>query len=59
VVNAEGNKTGSVQTLSGSLSNCKPIAVGKKLVWYVTSSGKPVFYSLNLKTGKLAKKKSK
>jgi hypothetical protein len=59
VVNATGKTTGSVQTLSGSLSDCKPVAVGKKLVWYVTKSGKPVFYSLNLKTGKLAKKKSK
>jgi hypothetical protein len=59
VVNAKGKKTGSVQTLTGSLSDCKPIADGKKLVWYVTSSGKPVFYSLNLKSGKLTKKKSK
>jgi hypothetical protein len=57
VVDAKGQKTGSVQTLNGSLSDCKPIAVGQKIVWYVTNSGKPVFYSLNLKTGKLTKKK--
>jgi hypothetical protein len=59
MVNAKGEKTGSVQTLKGSLSDCKPIVVGEKLVWYVTDSSKPVFYSLNLKSGKLAKKKTK
>jgi hypothetical protein len=55
VVDQNGKKLTSVQTVSGSLSDCQPVASGNQITWYVTDSSTPVFYKLNLTTGKIVK----
>ena len=38
---------GTVQTATGSLSDCAPIYYNGQVVWYVTNNSAPVFYTLN------------
>lgn len=47
VVDGSGRQVGQVQTAQGSLSDCQPIAVGGKAVWYVTNNSVPTFYTLD------------
>lgn len=42
----EGN-VGQTQTAEASLSDCKPIFVDGKIIWYVTKETTPVFYVLD------------
>jgi hypothetical protein len=43
---ADGN-VGEIRTAPGALSDCPPICVNGKLVWYVTEDSVPVFYTLD------------
>ena len=49
-IDAWGNKTSSVYSMSGNLSDCAPIVVNNKLVWYVWNNSKNTFYEINLKS---------
>ena len=42
----DGN-VGEIHTAPGALSDCPPIFVNGKLVWYVTEDSVPVFYTLD------------
>lgn len=54
-LNGEGKKTGSIKTGKGYLSDCKPIAVNGKAVWYVTDRKNLTFYTVD-SSGALSKK---
>lgn len=54
-VNGEGETVSSVMTDKGNLSDCEPLIAGEELLWYVTNGTLPVFYRMNLQTGKLVK----
>lgn len=51
-----GNHQESVQTVSGSLSDCQPIVSGNKIIWYVTENSMPKFYTLDLTTNSITEK---
>ena len=51
-----GNHMESVQTASGSLSDCQPIVIGNKIIWYVTDNSMPKFYTLDLTTNTITEK---
>ena len=58
IVNGEGKLQGQVREVSGKISDCQPIVVNGKVVWYVTNSSKPVFYALNPDRGTIARRNS-
>lgn len=41
-----GKRVSAIKTVYASLSDCQPIIVGDRVVWYATSNSSPVFYSL-------------
>ena len=43
----EDGQPGQVQTATAPLSDCQPIPYNGKLVWYVTNSSAPTFYTLD------------
>ncbi len=43
---ADGN-VGEIRTAPGALSDCPPICVNGKAVWYVTEDSVPIFYTLD------------
>ncbi len=47
-IDASGNKTGSTYEMNASLSDCKPVVINGKLVWYVWNSNKVDFYTINV-----------
>ncbi len=49
-VDKYGNTLGDVHTAEGDLSDCQPILMDGKVLWYVTSDSEPVFYSLDADT---------
>jgi hypothetical protein len=58
VVDGNGKKLTSVKTVKGLLSDCQPIVRGSKVIWYA-SQGNPVFYKLDINSGKIVSKKAK
>ncbi|MEE0264742.1 MAG: Ig-like domain-containing protein [Acutalibacteraceae bacterium] len=47
-LDANGNKTSSVYSMNGNLSDCVPVIINNKLVWYVWKDTKTIFYEINL-----------
>ena len=47
---AYGIRTESIYSLEGSLSDCKPIMSGSKLIWYVWNNDDVDFYEINTTT---------
>lgn len=47
-VNGYGNKVGGTYTMSGQLSDCVPVVINNKLVWYTWDNGTIKFYNINL-----------
>lgn len=43
----ENGAASAVRSADGALSDCAPILMGGKAVWYVTDGGEPVFYELS------------
>lgn len=57
-VDGSGNQTGAVQNGTGSLSDCQPILINGKVVWYSgVAFDNPTFYSLDASTGALTSQK--
>lgn len=48
LITADGQLEGSIFAIDGALSDCMPIQVEDRLVWYVTNKSEPVFYSVLL-----------
>ncbi len=42
-----GNQVGSIYKTDGSLSDCKPILAGNKLIWYTWEENVNTFYDIN------------
>lgn len=51
-----GNHPEGVQTVNGSLSDCQPLVIGNKIIWYVTENSMPKFYTLDLTTNRITEK---
>ena len=49
-LNGKGQPDGGIRTFDGQLSDCVPILVGGKIVWYVTDWSEPVFYQIDICT---------
>ncbi len=47
-VDANGNRVSEIYSMAGNLSDCKPIVMGDKLVWYVWNDTKAIFNEINL-----------
>ena len=47
-IDSEGKQSGDVYTMAGSLSDCVPIVVGNKLVWYTWDNETNTFYDIDL-----------
>lgn len=47
-IDGNGNQTGKIYEMSGDLSDCVPIVVNGKLVWYVCKNDDITFYEINL-----------
>lgn len=47
-VNAAGEKISDVYSMAGNLSDCKPIVVNNKIVWYTWSNEKVKFYEVGI-----------
>ena len=47
-LDGEGNTTSEIMTMDGKLSDCAPILVDGKVVWYYTSNSAPTFCEINL-----------
>lgn len=47
-INRYGNKVGTTYSMAGNLSDCVPVVINNKLVWYTWDNGKIVFYNINL-----------
>ncbi len=47
-ITEDGQLDGDVYEMEGRLSDCMPILVDSKLVWYVTNYSAPEFYSIDL-----------
>jgi hypothetical protein len=58
VVDGNGKKLSSVKTVNGLLSDCQPIAQGNKVIWYA-GDGYPIFYRLDINSGKIVSKRVK
>ena len=55
-VDGNGNPLSPVYSATGRLSDCQPIVVGGKIIWYVTGDSSigataPVFYSIDASSG--------
>ncbi|MBQ8165620.1 MAG: hypothetical protein IJZ96_01135, partial [Lachnospiraceae bacterium] len=46
-IDGNGKQVGSIYSLTGDLSDCKPILASGKLMWYVRDEGETTFYSIN------------
>ena len=46
-LNGKGQPEDGIQTMDAALSDCVPILVNGKAVWYVTDFSAPVFYQIN------------
>ena len=49
-LDGNGNKVGSIYSVAGNLSDCKPILSSGKLIWYVRDESNTTFYSINTST---------
>ena len=47
-IDANGNQTGSIYSMQGNLSDCVPVVIDNKLVWYTWKNAKNTFYEINL-----------
>ena len=47
-IDGDGNQTGKIYEMSGDLSDCVPIVVNGKLLWYVCKNDDITFYEINL-----------
>ncbi|MEE1282604.1 MAG: Ig-like domain-containing protein [Acutalibacteraceae bacterium] len=47
-IDGKGNQTSSIYSMDGNLSDCVPIIINNKLVWYVWKDTKSIFYEINL-----------
>ncbi len=47
-LDGQGNRVGENYTADGALSDCSPIVVGDRVIWYVTNHSEPKFYILDL-----------
>ena len=52
ILDHEGKQIGKTYTDKGILSDCKPIHVGNKLIWYIHEGKYVTFYEINLDTMK-------
>lgn len=50
-VDGSGQLIGQPGTAQGALSDCQPILLDGRVVWYVTSESAPVFYSMDPASG--------
>lgn len=46
LVDQTGKKLSEIQSVAGSLSDCKPVLQNDRVVWYSTNNSSPVFYSV-------------
>ena len=49
-LNGKGQLDGKISTHSGDLSDCAPILVNGKAVWYVTDNSAPVFHRIEVES---------
>ena len=47
-LDGKGNQVGSIYTMKGNLSDCKPAVINGKLIWYTWNNGTNVFYDVDL-----------
>ncbi len=47
LLNGNGEPISGIYSFEGPLSDCKPLVVNGKVVWYYTNKSAPVFYTLN------------
>lgn len=47
-LDAYGNKTGNIYSMTGELSDCVPVVSSGKLVWYTWDNEKVNFYEINI-----------
>ena len=47
-LNGKGQPEGGIRTFDGQLSDCAPILVNGKAVWYVTDRSEPAFYQIDI-----------
>ena len=47
-LDANGNKTSSIYSMKGNLSDCVPVVINNKLMWYVCKNTENIFYEINL-----------
>lgn len=48
----DGNQIGEIQEIEASLSDCHPIVINDRIMWYTTENGKPQFYYLGVDSAK-------
>ncbi|WP_163146810.1 S-layer homology domain-containing protein [Bifidobacterium ramosum] len=46
-LDGHGNRLGAIRSADGRLSDCQPIVVGGKVVWYVTDDSAPTMYAID------------
>jgi len=51
LIDGQANLPGDIQSVSGCLSDCMPVAENGNLTWYVTENGTLTFYRLNPEKG--------
>lgn len=55
-VNESGDVAGTISSMEGNLSDCQPILVGSKIIWYTWNNEDTVFYEINTSTLRGTKK---
>ncbi len=55
-LDAYGNKTGKIYSMTGEISDCVPIVSSGKLVWYTWNNEKVNFYEININSPATNKK---
>ena len=48
LIDGSGNNIGNIYSVNGNLSDCVPVVLNNKLVWYTWNNGQIVFYDINL-----------
>ncbi len=53
LIDNNGNLVSSIMTAPAKMSDCQPIVVDNNVMWYATSNGAPVFYTLDIETNEV------
>lgn len=48
VLNQDGERTGTVMSADAALSDCRPICVENRVIWYCTDNSTPIFYCIDM-----------